>query len=106
MKPAHTPGPWILEETYGANSRTACVRAQSWGVVASVGLDPSLPHWDGPQRANARLIAVSPAMFDVLQAIEHALRTGISAAQVLDENSPIRDAMRDAIAKATGEASE
>lgn len=44
---------------------------------------------------------------EALQAIEHALRMGFSPAEVLDENSPIRDGIRAAIAQgAEGERNE
>lgn len=42
-------------------------------------------------------------MLDILQTIELGLRRGYSAAELLDENSPVRDRIRAAIAKATGE---
>jgi hypothetical protein len=53
-----TPG-WVLELPPAGewSSRTAYVRAERWGVIAHINLDPSLPHWDGPQRANAAYIA-------------------------------------------------
>lgn len=54
---AATPGPRVLEMSEGQFARSALVRAPGWGIVAVVGLAPDLPHWDGPQRANARLTA-------------------------------------------------
>lgn len=53
---------------------------------------------------NERLQQERDALLEVVQAIGYALRMGMPAAAVLDENSPIRDAMRDAIAKAGGAA--
>jgi hypothetical protein len=41
-------------------------------------------------------------MRGILQAIERALKAGESPAMILDENSPIRDGIRTAIANATG----
>lgn len=45
----------------------------------------------------------APELLEAAQAIEFALRMpGVSAAEVLDENSPIREGLRAAIAKAGG----
>ena len=52
-----TPGPWVAVGSGGPWEQRISIRAANWGTVAAVGVDPSLPHWDGPQRANARLIA-------------------------------------------------
>ena len=38
-------------------------------------------------------------MREALEAIEHALKMGFSPAEVLDENSPIRDGIRSALAE-------
>lgn len=40
---------------------------------------------------------------EVLDAINGALNMGLPAAEILDENSPIRDAMRDALMPPNGE---
>lgn len=48
---------WECDIRHGEMSRHAYVCAPNWGIVATVGLDRSLPHWDAPQRANAALIA-------------------------------------------------
>lgn len=64
-----TPGPWSLGIKDGPWVDAAYVRAPSWGVVARVGLSYSLPHWDGPQRANAAFIAAcNPAAIAALLA--------------------------------------
>ncbi len=39
-------------------------------------------------------------LVEALEAIEHALRMGFQAADILDENSPIRDGIRQAIKQA------
>lgn len=50
------------------------------------------------------LVSAAPDLLAALQAIEMALLLpGVSAAEILDENSPIRGGMRDAIAKAKGD---
>ncbi|URI08792.1 hypothetical protein MW290_24760 [Aquincola tertiaricarbonis] len=50
-------GPYTLDAGDGPWASQAYVRAPSWGVVARTGLDATLPHWDGPQRAVAALFA-------------------------------------------------
>ena len=70
MSAAFTPGPWILnlpDPMERPFARDATVRAKSWGYIATIGIDTSLPHWDKPQRANARLIAAAPRMFAVIE---------------------------------------
>lgn len=62
----HTPGPWELTIS-GPNADTAYVRVLGWGTVAIIGLNQRLPHWDEPQRANARLIAAAPDLLVALQ---------------------------------------
>lgn len=49
---------------------------------------------------DALLIASAPDLLEALDAIEYAICAGLSPAEVLDENSPLRDAARNAIAKA------
>lgn len=60
----------------------------------------SSPEHTHDARANALLFRAALDLLEVAQAIEAALRFA-PAAEVLDENSPIRGALRDAIAKAT-----
>ena len=56
-------------------------------------------------QANARLIAAAPSMYEALEAVVIALdRLSIPPAEVLDENSPIMDAIRVALKAARGEA--
>ena len=57
------------------------------------------------QEANAHLIAAAPEMYEALEALVFAVNTfAISPTEVLDENSPIMDAIRVALKKARGEA--
>lgn len=59
------------------------------------------------QFADALLRAAAPDLLQAAQAIEFAMRMpGVTAAEVLDENSPIRDGLRSAIARATGGAAQ
>lgn len=69
-----TPGPWTVTGLGGPWEQQLKIRAEKWGIVAHVGVDPGLPHWDAPQRANARLIAAcSPeAMQSLLSRLEEA----------------------------------
>ena len=56
-------------------------------------------------KCNYRLMPVgdaAPDLLQVLKDIEAMLNAGLDASIVMDENSPMRDAMRDAIAKAEG----
>ena len=56
-------------------------------------------------QAVAHLIVASPDMYEVLEAIEIALdKFHASPSDVLDENAPIMDALREALKKARGEA--
>jgi hypothetical protein len=64
----HTPGPWKVSGLGGPWEQRLNIRADEWGCVAQVGLNPSLPSWDAPQRANARLIAAAPDLLEALQA--------------------------------------
>lgn len=56
------------------------------------------------ERAVAAAVAKERERFrGLLEAIEHALRMGFAAAEVLDENSPIRDGIRSELALIDGE---
>jgi hypothetical protein len=92
-------GPYTLDASDRPWAHEAFVRAPSWGVVARTGLGPSLPHWDGPQRAVAALFAAcdpqtitsictalqeAHAELDALRAERDALRVKAEAgAQVM-----------------------
>lgn len=52
MNTKHTPGPWVLDETWGL-------------IVASDGTEIAACH--SGIKANARLIAVAPEMLEVLK---------------------------------------
>ena len=53
--------------------------------------------------ADATLMSAAPNLYAVLDAIQAALIDGTDARTILDENSPIRDAMREALVKAREE---
>jgi hypothetical protein len=110
----HTPGPWLLEMPPEGewSSRWAYVRADQWGVVASIHLDNSLPHWDGPQRANARLIATAPELLAELcecrEALSRLLRIDPDLMARVCGSTTLGNRLvhtRAVIAKATGSAS-
>ena len=95
----HTPGPWraVRDEVYAGKSRRVCPR-----VTAG----ESLPLGDDYERAkaNARLIAAAPELFDVVQALLMTQQMRMDPREVLDENSPIMGAARDALRKVFGAA--
>ena len=66
MEAKHTPGPWTVTGSGGRWEQRLSIRADNWGCVAHIGVDRGLPHWDEPQRANARLIAAAPEMLEAL----------------------------------------
>lgn len=69
-----TEGEWIAEIPDGRWARDAYIRVHKWGIVAHVGVDQSVPHWDGPQRANAAYIAAAnpAAIRELLERLEQA----------------------------------
>jgi len=99
MSANHTPGPWsvgIADWTDAGNARyelrgIKTVSAPDARLIESA--PDLLAERDRLKAANAELV-------EVLQAIEVSLGVlRIPAAEVLDENSPIRDALRAALAQ-------
>lgn len=80
-----TPGPWTVSGLGGPWEQSLKIRAPSWGMVAHVGVNPSIPHWDLPQRANAALIAEAGT-------VHH--ETGLTPRQLVEQ----RDALAVALA--------
>ncbi|MDH0777495.1 hypothetical protein N5C96_29195 [Delftia tsuruhatensis] len=80
-----TPGPWTVSGLGGPWEQSLKIRAPSWGMVAHVGVNPSIPHWDLPQRANAALIAEAGT-------VHH--ETGLTPRQLVEQ----RDALAAALA--------
>ena len=99
--PKHTPGPW---ETYGDDKSDIrpATKAGKNRIIAQC------PGYKTERQANARLIAAAP---DLLEALQRAVACGIvPTTSVLDggaasysEQVRTADAIRAAIAKATGE---
>jgi hypothetical protein len=100
MSALFTPGPWSVRQparVLGTDARgQRYVHAKDKTIAAIL---------DGTAD-DAQLIAASRELYAAAHAIEHALnpKSGVHQAYVLDENSPLRDALRDAIAKAEGRA--
>lgn len=98
MEVKFTPGPWFADSERAVWRRPPSELYQNGGGVA--GDAPIAVVYDGhsswankyPAEANARLIAASPTMLEVLQRIY----------SFGDLNGEDYDAVRDVIAKATG----
>ena len=80
-----TPGPWAVSGLGGPWESTLRIRAPGWGLVAQIGVNPGMPHWDLPQRANAALIAEAGT-------VHH--ETGLTPRQLVEQ----RDALAAALA--------
>ena len=99
----HTPGPWTLTGSGGQWESRLSIRADKWGCVAHIGVDPQMPHWDGPQRANARLIAAAPELLEALIAMEREKSDYMRLNHLGDpSNETTNKLARAAIAKAQG----
>ena len=81
-----TPGPWAVSGLGGPWESTLRIRAPGWGLVAQIGVNPGMPHWDLPQRANAALIAEAGT-------VHH--ETGLTPRQLVEQ----RDALVAALAE-------
>lgn len=101
----HTPGPWTVSGLGGPWEATLRVRAKNWGMVAQIGVNPGMPHWDAPQRANARLIAAAPELLEVAKDFQEALRE-LGLFCECGESDCRTTRLRAAIAKATGQPHE
>lgn len=95
----YSKGPWIYDAESG-EIRTKD-RTGFWGPDHEPVVVATVEPLDGVD--NGPLMAAAKEMIDVLNVIEMALRLpGVTAAEVLDENSPIRDAIRTVIDKVEG----
>lgn len=115
---AHTPGPWSVDldrfAYTNSGQRSIFYQPVSEGSLTHIAYVSSViersrkTSYNAPDEvrdANARLIAAAPDLLAALEAIELALRLpNVTAGEILDENSPIRDGIRTALAKAKGEA--
>lgn len=103
---AHTPGPWHLVLSNNATPFVMHEHGDDWtdihDLASIICIMPAEITRSYNSFANARLIAAAPELLQVLKDIEAMLNAGLDASIVMDENSPMRDAMRDAIRKAEG----
>lgn len=107
MSTKHTPGPWSVEDPMGPELLQIVANANApvyeWRWIAQVGTEEPEDRFDVPPdeaRANARLIAAAPEMYEALKAQDALMK---SAGTISD--AAIREAtakMRAAIAKAEG----
>lgn len=84
-----TPGPWTVSGLGGPWESTLRIRAPSWGLVAQIGVDPGMPHWDLQQRANAALIAEAGT-------VHH--ETGLTPRQLVEQRDALAKALEDVAA--------
>jgi hypothetical protein len=104
---AHTPGPWIAEEQKDKwGNSCGWIINHINGRIGWSSYATAIPN-EGERKpypigaANARLIAAAPDLLSVVQALLTARADPtIAATDLLDENNPLIDAARDAIAKA------
>jgi hypothetical protein len=101
MSAKHTPGPWSARRNPWVRWEIHYAGGQL-AVIAKPD-DPASPPPVSETEANAHLIAAAPDLYDVVEALiairEHpSYISGMAA----DENSPLIDAARAALAKARG----
>jgi hypothetical protein len=101
----HTPGPWVADlETYPVMVRS---QTETWPLVDELGNEEERAGVfvanTGDNAANARLIAAAPDLLEALQSAERAMSNKHFAAEVLAHDSVVREMIRAAITKATGE---
>jgi len=98
-----TPGPWttnVLDQSIG--SIETADGSQAIGHAFEISAADR--NAGGPiRKANALLMAAAPDLLAACQAIVWAHDRDHPAAEILDENSPLLGAIRDAIAKAEGQ---
>ena len=103
QKAAHTPGPWLIEWNAAQGGEGHYI-TDSKDMVELSRIAAVLFHDDavGETRANARLIAAAPDLFEIARAIVAVCDSGKYAEMACMEGSPLVDAARAAIAKAEG----
>lgn len=103
MSAAHSSAPWWVTDGGVRNSGGYIVHTNS--VQHYDGQDERYVREVAEREADKRLIAAAPDMFDVLETIVRvADGRRISGNLILDENSPLMGAARDALSKARGSA--
>lgn len=86
-----TPGPWAAF-TDGNHTNIVAVVPRTAVVFSLPGRDKSEP--------DVRLATAAPELLEIVETIELGLKRGYTPSELLDENSPIRDRIRAALAKA------
>ena len=97
QKAAHTPGPWQIEWNVAQGGEGHYITdSNDMGELSRIAAVLFHDDADGETRANARLIAASPTMYDYL--VERAQSGDARAASIVEDIN----AVRTAIAKAEG----
>lgn len=104
MRKKHTPGPWDCTFTITQNGRRIDITAEDGSNVAQA-LAGDHVACDATARANARLIAASPAMLEALRTTAGNIRS-LGPAGAIEPFTPYLEWLRlieETIALATGE---
>ena len=97
QKAAHTPGHWLIEWNAAQSGDGHYITdSNDMGELSRIAAVLFHDDADGETRANARLIAASPTMYDYL--VERAQSGDARAASIVEDIN----AVRTAIAKAEG----
>ena len=97
QKSAHTPSPWLIEWNAAQGGEGHYITdSKDMGELSRIAAVLFHDDADGETRANARLIAASPTMYDYL--VERAQSGDARAASIVEDIN----AVRTAIAKAEG----
>ena len=97
QKAAHTPAPWLIEWNVAQGGEGHYITdSNDMGELSRIAAVLFHDDADGETRANARLIAASPTMYDYL--VERAQSGDARAASIVEDIN----AVRTAIAKAEG----
>ena len=99
MEMKHTTGPWVIDWNV---ARLDIFSSEAKVLVASLRRSALSEDIDEAARANARLIAAAPEMYEAIAAIATAMNLGYIPNEILSEGSPILEGLRAAIAKAEG----
>lgn len=95
----HTPGPWLFNQPV---EHAGTVSADNVGKRIAVICAPSLGP-TGETIANGNLIAAAPELLDVCQRVFKFAKAVADDGDMDEEAKPLYEALRDAIAQATGE---
>lgn len=95
----HTPGPWFASRPHGTIYIEARLRGNTLQEVAAIGPTETPIQ----QEANARLIAESPVMFDLLNRIRVGMIDSQDMVDVSDFMDEVIEEVCGVIARVTGE---